>query len=94
MATQAQPETVENIVGFGVTQREHGRTRKPVYHATRVLLNGTVEVIDTPTFASWQAAKEGAQALVRETPDTEYMIADAIKAFQKRIAKEAAPEQA
>ena len=87
MAKVESTENNENVVGFGVTQSFHGRTRKPIYHTTRVLLTGAVEVIPESSFASWQAAKDGAVALVRATPDTEYMIADSIKAFQKRIAK-------
>ena len=87
MANKETAQADENIVGFGVSQSFHGRTRKPIYHTTRVLLDGTVEVDSSSSFASWQAAKDGAVALVQANPDTEYMIADSIKAFQKRIAK-------
>ena len=82
------------IIAFGVAQGTKGRARTPVYFATQVFEDGTVVQLETE-YPSWQAATAGAKDLAaKETERTGehvgYMIADQIKAFQKRLQREAA----
>ena len=73
------------IVGRGVTSREVGPLLQPVYFTTRIMSDGTVQVDNKP-YVSWNAATVASKDACKGTTAV-YMIADQIKAFQKRLAR-------
>jgi hypothetical protein len=76
----------KQIVGRGVAQTVRGALLQPVYHTSTVFADGTVEVAENVAYKSWQDATAAARGMVEGT-DAVYMIADQVKAFQKRLAK-------
>jgi len=73
------------IVGRGVTQTTKGALLQPIYHTTTIFSDGTVKT-DQGDHISWNSATLAAREAVKGTNQV-YMIADQVKAFQKRLAR-------
>ena len=74
-------------IAFGVTSGFKGRARTPVYFVTEISEEGVVITLSNE-FPSWQAATAAAKEKAFNSDDAIYMIADQIKAFQKRLIRE------
>ncbi len=72
-------------IAFGVTSAFKGRAKTPVYFVTEISEAGIVTILDTNEFRSWQEVTVAAKKKAIDSDDAIYMIADQIKAFQKRL---------
>jgi len=79
------------VVAMGVAQTTTGALMQPRYHTSEILADGTIRVNEKESFPSWQAATAESKSRA-DKASVPYLIADQVKAFQRRLAKSAEGE--